>query len=266
MATKRKIASKARGSKSLVKNVRSKILSVASREREKFNRKTGEYERVPLTMGEIAKKIGVSVSTLRRWKNQGVTPRARSRKEIRRLERLATAAKKAARATAAEDRRDARKHPGKLRITKRDLPALPVGHRRKLKRYRRGDDGRIRATGEEFDSSIVNYNVRGWTFREIAALIQQAWKAGKPFQFVYEVPAGGSLPKSGRAKERKVRHTTRAGTAPIDPFGIQSQEELLTILNRYIDVENGEFSRRMVYVSIDDNYSGPQGDEEDVED
>lgn len=152
-----------------------------------------------------------------------------------------------------------------LRITKKDLPVMPVGHRRKLKRYARDSRGRIRPTGDEYDSSIVNYNVRGWTFREIAALVLQAWKAKKPFQFVYEVPAGGSLPKSGRAKERKVSKTTRAGTAPIDPYGLQSADEVLNVLNRYIDIENGEHSRRMVYIAIDDNYNGDEGDEGDDE-
>lgn len=214
-------------------------------------------------MAEAAKALRVSVRTLRRWKNEGTQPRARTRAEKARVEKLDKAARKAEGITAREIARDRRKHPKALRITKRDLPVLPVGHRRRLKKYQRDKKGRIRPTGDEYDSSIVNYNVRGWSFREIAALVLQAWKAGKPFQFVYEVPAGGSLPKSGRSPERKVRQTTRAGTAPIDPYGLQTQAEVLDVLNRYIDIENGEFSRRMIYIAIDDNYSGPEGDEDD---
>lgn len=215
-------------------------------------------------MAEAAKVLRVSVRTLRRWKNEGARPRAKTRQEKARVFRLDKLAKKSEAATQREITRDRRKHPDALRITRRDLPVLPVGHRRRLKKYQRTKGGRIKPTGEEYDSSIVNYNVRGWTFREIAALVLQAWRGKKPFQFVYEVPAGGSLPKSGRSKERKVKHTTRTGTAPIDPYGLETQAEVLDVLNRYIDIENGEHSRRMVYVAIDDNYSGPEnGDDEE---
>lgn len=244
------------------KSVRSKILAVLSREKEVYDRKSKSYVREPVTMREAAKKVGVSVRTLQRWKNEGTVPRAKTRKEKARVERLDKAARKAEGVTVREMAKDRRTHPKALRITKRDLPVLPVGHRRRLKHYKRDKKGRIRPTGEEYDSSIVNYNVRGWSFREIAALVLQAWKAKKPFQFVYEVPAGGSLPKSGRSKERRVKETTRAGTAPIDSYGLETQAEVLDVLNRYIDIENGEFSRRMIYIAIDDNYSGPREDDE----
>lgn len=261
MATRRRAPKRSGGKRT----VRAQILAVLGREREVYNRKTREYDRRAPTMAEAAKDIGVSVSTLRRWKNQGVTPRQETRRERARIERLKKAAQHAERATSRELARDRKKHPDALKITKKDLPALPVGHRRNLKKYARDESGQVRATGEEYESSITNYNVRGWTFREIAALVLQAWRAKKPFQFIYEVPAGGSLPKSGRAKERKVNKLTRAGTAPIDPYGLQDEAEVLNVLNRYIDIEAGMYSRRMIYIAIDDNYPGPRPDEGDEE-
>lgn len=228
------------------------ILSVFSREKKVYDRSTKEYVRQPLTMAEVAQKIGVSVRTLRRWKNEGTQPQTKTRTQKTRVERLQKAARKAEKQTSGEVRRDLKKHPGRLRITRRDLPVMPVGHRRKLKQYARDKKGRMRATGAEYDSSIVNYNVRGWSFREIAALVLQAWHARRAFQFVYEVPAGGNLPESGRSKERRVRELTRMGTAPVDPYGFDTEAEVLTFLNRYIDIENAEHSRRMVYVAIDD--------------
>lgn len=259
---KKKTRTKARRAKSRSQsrkiNVRSAILSILGREKEVYNRHTQEYERAPLTVAEVAKLVGVHPSTLRRWKNQGVTPSARTRKEKSRLDKLVSAARSASAATSREIARDARKHRGMLRITKKDLPVLPVGHRRKLKKYARDARGQVVDTGNVYDSSIVNYHVRGWNFREVAALVLQAWKAGKPFQFIYEVPAGGSLPKSGRAPERRVNRLTRAGTAPVNPLDFPDEASVLSFLQRYIDLEAGDFSRRMIYVAIDDNF--PEGE------
>lgn len=243
-----------------VKNARAALLAIIGRERDVFNRKTQEYERRPPTQAQVARKIGVSVRTIQRWKNEGVTPRTRTRQDRTRLERLKREAQHAEQATAAESRRDRKRHPGRLRITKKDLPVLPVGHRRQLKRYAREPGGNVKATGETYDSSIVNYVVQGWNFREVAALVLKAWKAGKPFQFIYEVPAGGSLPKSGRSPERRVSKTTRAGTAPVNPFDFPDEASVLQFLNRYIDIERGMYSRHMVYVAIDDNF--PEGEDE----
>ena len=270
---KRKGARSARGSRRPVtrpsarrergKSTRSKILAVLTREIEVFNRKTQERERRPLTMREAAQIVGVHVRTLQRWKNEGVTPRVRTRSDKRRLEKLSKAATSAERSTKRELERDARKHRGALKITKKDLPVLPQGFRRQLKRYKKDERNIVVPTGETYDSSIINYNVRGWKFKEIAALVLQAWRAKKPFQFVYEVPAGGQLPKSGRHGARKVSKMTRAGTAPINPLDFDDESQVINFLNRYIDFEQGLYSRRMLYVSVDDNM--PEGREDDDE-
>lgn len=227
---------------------RQRVLAILSRERDVYNRKTREYERVPVTMAEAAKKVGVSVRTLRRWKNEGVEPSKPSA-----ARKLAKEAQKSASVTAKELAADRRRHPKTVRISKKDLPVLPVGHRRNLKRYVRGKSGRVRPTGESYESPWINYNVRGWTFREIAALVIQVWKAKHAFQFIYEVPAGGSLPKSGDKPPRRVRRTTRAATAPVNPYAFDTQAEVLEFLNQYVEFDQGKLSRRMLYIAIDDN-------------
>lgn len=214
-------------------------------------------------MGELAKQIGISIRQLRRWKNEGAEPNVRTREGARRVVKLKEASGKAERSTRGELEADRRKHPRAIRITKRDLPVMPAGHRRELKRYA-VIKGRARPTGETYESPWINYNVQGWNFREVAAFIRQVWKAKHPFQFIYEVPAGGSLPKSGDKPERRVRKTTRAGTAPINPYAFASEAELFDFLNRYLDYESGPLSRRMVYIAVDDNKMSPDaGDDEE---
>lgn len=226
-----------------------------AREVETYNRKTRAYERIPVTMTKTAKEIGVSVRTLRRWKNENVTPakvKARSVKKL--VEKSGRTAATFAR-TVAKDRKT---HKGALRIDALKIPYIPQAHRRKLKRYAKDrKSGRVQDTGEEYESPIINYNVRGWNFKEIAALIFQIWKARRPFQFVYEVPAGGNLPASGQYKARRVMKTTRASTAPINPYWFTDPDELVNLLNRYIDFEVGPHSRRIVYISVDDGRAGP---------
>lgn len=219
-----------------------------SRERKKYNRKTGAYERVPPTMAQLAKEIGVATSTLRRWKNQGVTPKPKSRS----FERLKKAASRAAGQTSRELTLDKKKHRSAVRFKKENIPLLPAGHRRELKRYvKRG--GRVVDSGNVYESTWVNYAVHGWNFKELSALLTQVWRAKRPFQFIYEVPAGGQLPKSGDKPPRNVRRTTRAATAPVNPYAFRSQTDLVDFLNRYIDFEFTKTSRRMIYVAVDDN-------------
>ena len=148
-----------------------------------------------------------------------------------------------------------------MRFDVAELPTLPPGHRRQLKRYAKDKRGRVRPTGREYESSWVNYNVRGWRFKELAALVTKIWRAKHPFQFIYEVPAGGQLPKSGDKPARRVRKTTKSATAPINPRAFSSQEELLTFLNNYVDFEQGKLSRRMLYVAVDDHRAPEREDE-----
>lgn len=223
------------------------MLALLSREKKHFNKRTHEYERRAPTMRELARVVGVHVSTLRRWKNQGVQPASR-----RVAGKLDKAARSAVAATRRELASDARRHKRAVHIERANLPVLPAGHRRTLKRYaRRGR--KVVDTGERYDSSWVNYAVHDWNFRELAALLTAVWKAKKPFQFVYEVPAGGQLPKSGDKPPRRVRKTTRAATAPVNPYAFSSEADLLDFLSRYIDFERSRLGRRMIYIAVDDN-------------
>lgn len=236
-----------------VYTTRDRVLAVIARESTVYNKDTQSYERRSLTdaIKRSAKKLKVSTSTIKRW-SEGAEPRTKTRKEKSRVQRLNRAATTARAATQKELAADKRRHRKALRIDPNDLPMLPPVHRRKLKEYKRDRKGNVHATGKTYESSIANYSVQGMRFKEVYALVRQAWKAGKPFQFVYEVPAGGSLPKSGRYGPRKVSKPTRAGTAPINPGDFDDETQLLNFLNRYIDFEEGLYSRRMLYVSIDD--------------
>lgn len=240
-------------------STRQKILSLLSRERKKYNRKLQEFERVAPTMAQIAREVGVSIRTLRRWKNEGVEPRnAASAKKLVRV------ASRAQGQTARELTLDKRRHPRAVRFTRKDMPVLPAGHRRQLRRYGR-KKGRVVDTGKTYESSWINYAVHGWNFRELGALVAKIWRSKHPFQFIYDVPAGGSLPKSGDKPARRVRRTTRAATAPINPYAFRSEADLMDFLNNYIDYEQGKLSRRMVYVAVDDNRPEPADDVDEGE-
>lgn len=239
----------AKGKKSgkRLRSTREQVLVLLARDKKVYNRKTKSYEREPVTMVETARELRVSVSTLRRWKNKGVSPRSDS--VARRLRaKSSSVASSFSRAVS----RDRKKHRGSLDVRKLKIPYIPEAHRRRLKRYAKDKSGRVRATGQEYESPIINYNVRGWNFAEIGALLIAIWKARRPFQFVYEVPAGGQLPASGQFKARRVTTTTRVSTAPINPHWFTDEAELLTLLNRYIEMETGPLARRIVYVSVDD--------------
>jgi hypothetical protein len=223
------------------------VLTLLARPREVYNRRTREYERAPETLGRVAKAIGVSIRTARRWKNEGVQPGAVS---VRAAKRLARLAPKVSSAVAQALARDKEKHPMAIKLTRKTLPVLPVGHRRRLKIYGRDEHGNIVATGRTRASDWINYSVR--RFGEVLELAWQAVRAKKIFQFIYEAPAGGSLPKSGDRPERRTRKKVRAATAPIDPYMFSMQADLAAYLGNYLELEEGRLSRRMLYVAVSD--------------
>lgn len=154
-----------------------------------------------------------------------------------------------------------------MRITRRELPLLPSGHRRRLKEYGRDARGNVKATGRTYESSWINYSVRGWKFAEVLALAWRAVKARKIFQFIYSVPPGGRRIGYDHEQGGRVSVTTRSATSPINPYDFQSQADLADFLLRYLDLEEGRLSRRMMYVAVDDNHAHRgRGDDEGDED
>lgn len=234
--------------------MRGEILAVLSREKTVRNKKTGERETRSYALADVAKLLNVSIRTARRWKNENVKPAPKSKRAASKLQREASREVRRIAATQVADRK---KHKGAVRLDRSKLPTIPKHHRRKLKRYKFDRaKGKTTATGEEYESNWANYDVRGWRFDEIAALLVQVWQAGRAFQFIYEVPAGGMLPKSGGKPGRKVKKTTRMSTAPIDPRAFEDEGGIVEWLSRYIDFEVGMKGRRMLYIAVDDNKPG----------
>ena len=93
------------------RSTRERVLTLLAREREVFNRKTREYERVPVTMARTARELGVSVRTLRRWKNEDVQPA--SDRKGKKLTELANRVQKGFVARAVRDRK---RHPSAVRF------------------------------------------------------------------------------------------------------------------------------------------------------
>lgn len=244
------------------RDTRERVLTLLARDRSVYNRRTREHERVPVTMARTAKELGVSVRTLRRWKNQGTEPGAVSQRAAKRLQKLSSSV---AATTSAQLERDRRRHPRAMKITRAEVPLIPRGHRRQLNEYVRG-----KATGRTYESSWINYSVRGWRFSEVLALVWRAVKAKKIFQFIYSVPPGVRIVGYDHEQSGGVRRvTTRTATAPIDPYSFESQESLADFLLRYLDMEEGRLSRKMLYIGVDDkqvHWKDDQGDDVDEDD
>jgi len=239
------------------RTVRAQLLTLLARERKTWNRQARKHEMRRPTQVRVARELKISERTLRRWKNEGVEPsrsRPQSQRAVRRL--AETSGRELERLTTIL-LRDRMRHPKALKVKREKLPTLPPMHRRELKRYRFDRErGRTVATGETYESNWANYDVSGWQFKEIAEFLFQVWRGKRPFQFVYEVPAGGSLPASGGKPARRVRKKTRSATAPINPGAFETEDELLTFLAQYIGFERTVKGRRLLFIAVDDNRAG----------
>jgi hypothetical protein len=246
-------------------STRERVLTLLARERLVYNRKTREHERVSVTMARTAKELGVSVRTLRRWKNENVQPGAVSQRAAQRLKSIAASV---AATTSAQLARDRQKHPRAMKITRAAVPLLPRGHRRELKEYGRDKRGNVKATGRTYESSWINYSVRGWRFAEVLALTWEAVKKKKIFQFIYSVPPGGRRIGYDHEQGGRVSKTTRSATSPVNPYDFTTQADLADFLSRYLDLEEGRLSRRMLYVAVDDNHAhrGREDDDDEEDD
>jgi transcriptional regulator with XRE-family HTH domain len=225
-------------------SAREKILLLA--QREVVDRRTGETR--PIRSREIAKRLGVSERTVRRWKSGESKPREDNRAKLQRVFRSEAASVRAAQA------RDHAKH--RKSVAPEKLPIVLRGTRRMLKE-RRIDrkTGRMVETGREVESSWVNYSVRGFNLRELHALLIPLWKAGRVVQLIYEIPRGARYPvgKDGKAPGLTTRKKTRTATEPEALWLMRSEEELLQWLMQYVSPEPGPKSLRPLFLAVDDN-------------
>lgn len=226
--------------------LREKVVFVA--QREVIDKRTKESRQI--TQKELAKILGVSDRTLRRWKAGETKPDAAN---LRKLDR---AYRKDAEEAKKFQRRERRKH-------KAPALAKPIRASRRMLKERRYDPraGRNVPTGNVYPSDWINYDVRGWNLREIHGVLVQLWKKAPDghFQFIYFVPKGARYPSSDPRKPGKImRHSLRTATAPVPFYTIESEEELLTLLLRYIPEEPNARTVQMLYLGV--NVNG--GDEE----
>lgn len=124
-----------------------------------------------------------------------------------------------------------------------------------MKERRPDKSGQLRETGREFESSWVNYSVKGWNLRELHALAVQFWKAGRVVQLIYEIPKGARYPvgKDGKAPGLRTQRRTRTATAPEALWLMKSEDEVLAWLMQYISPEQGPKSLRPLFLAVDDN-------------
>jgi transcriptional regulator with XRE-family HTH domain len=111
-----------------------------------------------LSQAAIARRLGASVRSVRRWKNEGVTPSDKA------ASRLARAAADVGRKLRAHNRRISR---GRQPVPDRPLPR---GIRRKLKQYDQGKD-----TGRTYEAEWVNYPVRGMGIDDVIAILESLY-------------------------------------------------------------------------------------------
>lgn len=215
-----------------------------------YDRSRREWHERPIRQREIAAKLGVSVRTFRRWKNEGIEPRFPQR--AAKLDRVYAREARSIRASLARDRA---RHPEAP-----DLREIPPVHasRRKLKER---DPRTGQETGREFDSSWLNFDVRGWTLRELHDLLVRLWRQGArrnlDFQFIYLIPAGAHYPKKKGERGTRVQRSTRTGTTPIPFRMIESESELLELLMRYHASVQGPRTLRLLYIAVNDKRFGP---------
>ncbi len=196
-----------------------------------------------MTQKEIARALGISERTVRRWKNEGVEPNRAIRRVQRAEGKLQRSFEREHKRVAEKLRRDRRKHRGAPRIEKK-LRVIPPGTRRQLRVYRRGRD-----TGKFRPSEWIGYKVEALNFREIFEVVRALRDEGHVVQLIYRIPKGSRYPddKNGRPG-RVVKESTRAVSPPLDLSNLDDND-LTEFLLRYVDAEPTPKSRKLIYVS-----------------
>lgn len=196
-----------------------------------------------MTQKQIARELGISERTVRRWKNEGVEPNRALRRVARAETKLQRSFEREHKRIVEDIRRDRRKHKGAPRIEKK-VRVLPPGERQQLRVYRAGRD-----TGQLRTSEWINYRVEALGLKEIFEIVRALRDEGRIVQLIYRIPKGARYPDDARGKPgRVVKQSTRTGSPPLDLSNLDDGD-LMDFLLRYVDAEPGPKSRRILYVS-----------------
>lgn len=136
------------------------------------------------TQREIAARLGVSVRTVRRWKNEGVEPRRAPETLARETTNV---------------HRQLRRAANKARAP---LPRVPVPPKvRRVQRLDPSDPKLVRRIA----SDTVSYDVRNMSESDVRRVLRYLRDTGRIVRLIYKIPKGGTslggrdYPKGGQA-------------------------------------------------------------------
>jgi transposase len=200
------------------------------------------------TQKEIAKRLGVSERTIRRWKNEEKrSPRARAavRPSVT-VERLLTReSNRERRRIVSHDERLAR---GRQPVPKQ-LDVTPIGERRALRNYRQGKwDGTYR------ESAWINYDVSGLKMNTMLAMLRTYIGEDLSVQFIFraaldEPGISGRVIKDASGRPAYMR----AASAPEYMGDIEDESQLADML----DENFNRPGRRAMYIAVHDRGRPP---------
>lgn len=195
----------------------------------------------PYTQKEIAKFLGVSERTVRRWKNQEVLkPSPLSQKKL--VQKSTQSREHLLRRAHEEAKRGRVKY--KL---PRVLPSVQISRQLKKIRDREG-----RETGEYTVSDWLTLHVEFLTTAEIARLVINFQRQGN-YQFVtvYKVPPAGDSPEPRKKPltSKEKRHSRRVGTRT-ERLNDFTEADLIAYFDA-IMLNNAEnYTRKILYVRL----------------
>lgn len=172
------------------------------------------------TQKEVAKKLGVSERTIRRWKNENVQP-------CRGYEKKLTVA-------ASRERRSLREKAERQGFKQPDVP-VPLPARRQTR-----IDPRDPKKERRIPSDTVIYNVEKARLSDVLALLQSYRKTGSAFRVIYQLKPGvdssvpGGMDKGERKKALR-RHQSTAWEF-IDQRRFESADGFLDYLNEILEI------------------------------
>lgn len=142
------------------------------------------------TMAEAAKAIGVSVRTLRRWKNEGKEPGD------------ADTRRKLVQASTRERAKILR--AGRTGSDRYEVPNVPVPPPTQRVRWRDREDPTGRRTVR---SDTIAHDLRGMTIGDVLRLLRYYADRGAMIRIIYRVPKGGTS-QGGREYSRSANAST----------------------------------------------------------
>lgn len=185
-------------------------------------------------MAEVAKLVGVSERSLRRWKNEGVQPR-----DAGTAQRLTK--------TAAEARRRVRR-AGARGADRFVVPNVPVPPITKRIYWRADTDPPGKRTRR---SDTISHDLRGLTIGDVLALLRYYAVRRGQIRFVYRVPKGGTS-LGGREYNKAINAST--GWITLTPW--LSDDRLLGMMYDLHPSGTTSQGRRLLYLMVQSDEKG----------